>query len=129
MTTIQRLDHVNVLTANLAEMIEWYGDILDMHPGPRPPFSMGGAWLYANELPYVHLVETGAKRQSIEPKIEHFAFAATGLPEFLEKLDDRGITYSVDKVVEMPLLQVNIADVDGNHIHVDFAAEELPSKS
>lgn len=129
MTTIQRLDHVNVLTANLAAMIDWYGDILDMHPGPRPPFSMGGAWLYANGLPYVHLVETGSKRQSVEPKIEHFAFAATGLPEFLEKLDGRGIAYTVDKVIETPLLQVNIADVDGNHIHVDFASEELPSKN
>ena len=129
MTTIQRLDHVNVRTANLAEMVAWYGDILDMHPGPRPPFSMEGAWLYANGLPYVHLVEVSAEQKSIEPRIEHFAFAATGLPEFLAKLEKRGIAHSVDPVPDTPLVQVNIADADGNHIHVDFASEELPSKN
>lgn len=127
MTTIQRLDHVNILTANLQGMIAWYGDILDMHPGPRPPFPMGGAWLYANGIAHVHLVETSAERQSRDPKIEHFAFSATGLPDFLAKLEDRGIPYSIDEVPETPLLQINLADCDGNHIHVDFASQEHTS--
>lgn len=129
MTTIQRLDHVNILTSNLQDMITWYGDILDLHPGHRPPFSTAGAWLYANGIPCVHLVDVSSQPQTTEPKIEHFAFAATGMPDFLSKLDDRGITYSIDQVPEMPLLQVNIADCDGNHIHVDFASGELPSKN
>lgn len=129
MSTIQRLDHVNILTANLDEMIAWYGDILDLHPGHRPPFSTPGAWLYANGIPCVHLVDVADQPQTVQPRIEHFAFAATGLPEFLAKLDDRGIAYSVDEVPETPLLQVNIADIDGNHIHVDFASGELPSKN
>ena len=129
MTTIQRLDHVNVLTANLSGMIAWYGDILDLHPGHRPPFSTAGAWLYANGIPCVHLVEVSDAQNTKEPQIEHFAFAATGLPDFLSKLEDRGIAYSVDKVPDTPLVQVNIADIDGNHIHVDFASGELPSKN
>ena len=129
MTSIQRLDHVNILTSNLAEMVAWYSDILDLHPGPRPPFSMAGAWLYANDIACVHLVEVSEQPQTVAPKIEHFAFAATGLPEFLDKLKDRDIAHSIDKVPEMPLLQVNIADCDGNHIHVDFASGELPSKN
>lgn len=127
MTTIQRLDHVNILTANVDGMIAWYGDILDLHPGHRPPFSTPGAWLYCNDIPCVHLVEIDAAQNTKEPQIEHFAFAATGLPAFLEKLDARGIAYSLDHVPETPLVQVNIADSDGNHIHVDFASGEIPS--
>lgn len=129
MTTIKRLDHVNILTSNLAEMTTWYGDILGLQSGHRPPFSTAGAWLYNDGIPCVHLVEVSAEPQTVAPKIEHYAFAASGLPEFLAKLDDRGIAYSIDHVPEMPLLQVNIADSDGNHIHVDFASEELPSKN
>ena len=36
--TMKRLDHVNVRTANLDGMVEWYGRMLGMHPGPRPDF-------------------------------------------------------------------------------------------
>lgn len=129
MTTIQRLDHVNLLTANLDAMIAWYGDILDMHPGPRPSFTNGGAWLYASGEPYVHLVEVSSAQKAEQPRIEHFAFAATGMPEFLVKLEDRGIPYRIAEVPDMPLLQVNIADADGNHIHVDFASAEHLSKN
>ena len=129
MTTIQRLDHVNILTANLDDMIAWYGDILDLHPGHRPPFTPPGAWLYANGIPCVHLVDVAAQPETKAPKIEHFAFAATGLPEFLAKLTDRGIAYTVDEVPETPLLQVNIADLDGNHIHVDFASQERSAEN
>lgn len=129
MTTIKRLDHVNILTANLSEMTAWYADILDLQAGHRPPFSTPGAWLYCNDIPCVHLVEVDAAQNTQEPQIEHFAFAATGMPDFLAKLDDRGIGYSIDQVPEMPLVQVNIHDSDGNHIHVDFASGELPSNN
>ena len=53
---IKRLDHVNVRTANLDAMIEWYGDMLGMKTGPRPDFSFPGAWLYAGDDPVIHLV-------------------------------------------------------------------------
>jgi catechol 2,3-dioxygenase-like lactoylglutathione lyase family enzyme len=129
MTKILRLDHVNILTANLGDMIAWYGDILDMHPGPRPPFSNAGAWLYANEIPCVHLVEVSAPQKTVAPKIEHFAFAATGMVAFLAKLEDRGVDYTLGEVPDTPLIQVNISDVDGNHIHVDFSSDEQPSKN
>ena len=129
MTTIQRLDHVNLLTANLEAMIAWYGDILDMHPGPRPPFSNGGAWLYANGSPFVHLVKVDVAQKTAEPRIEHFAFTATGMPAFLAKLEERGIAYRIGEVPDTPLLQVNVSDVDGNHIHVDFPSHEHPSKN
>jgi len=126
---LHSLDHVNVRTADLAGMIAWYGDVLDMHPGPRPPFSIGGAWLYAAGKPIVHLVETAAVPRSIEPKIEHFAIGATGLPTFVARLTERGVAYSLDPVPGLPVVQVNITDCDGNHIHIDFPADEAEGVS
>ena len=118
------LDHVNILTPNLEEMTTWYCDILGMTLGKRPPFSFDGAWLYVGDLPYVHLVKAPTKRQAIEPQIEHFAFTATGMTEFLDLLESRNITYRRSQVPSYGIIQINIHDPDGNRIHVDFKAHE-----
>ena len=118
------LDHVNILTANLEEMTAWYCDILGMTHGKRPPFSSDGAWLYVGDRPHVHLVKAPKKRQALEPQIEHFAFTATGLSEFLALLDRRNMTYRRSEVPSYGIIQINIYDPDGNRIHVDFKAHE-----
>lgn len=121
---INTLSHVNVRTAQLDMMIAWYGDTLNMHPGARPDFNFPGAWLYAAGSPYIHLVGVKAEPQSVEPKIEHFAFEAEGMAEFLAKLKERGISHSIDPVPGFPLVQVNLRDPDGNHIHIDFSRDD-----
>ncbi|MGI9402000.1 MAG: VOC family protein [Rhizobiaceae bacterium] len=121
---LQKLEHVNVRTSNLTEMANWYEEILEMENGERPDFGFSGAWLYVGDTPAVHLVEVDDEPQSIEPKIEHFAFAAAGLKDFLTRLDDRGISYSLATVRNLPIVQVNVNDPDGNHIHIDFPLDE-----
>ena len=120
-----KLDHVNIKTANLKEMVRWYCDVLEMHEGFRPDFPFPGAWLYAGDDAAVHLVGTDDNPQSIDPKIEHFAFTARGLPTFVKKLEDLGIGYDPVRVPGTEILQINIRDHDGNHIHVDFTADEI----
>lgn len=120
-------DHVNVRTAHLDAMIDFYGDVLGLHPGPRPDFRVGGAWLYLGDQPYVHLVDIPEQAPNVpDNTLEHFAFRATGMAEFLSKLAQRGIDYSIDPVPDFPIVQVNFRDPDGNHIHVDFDKAELP---
>ncbi|WP_371933297.1 VOC family protein [Ruegeria discodermiae] len=64
---IRRLDHVNVVTSNLEEMVAWYETVLGLRSGPRPDFSFGGAWLCAGDAPIVHLVDdTGPERTGSE---------------------------------------------------------------
>lgn len=121
---IGRLDHVNVRTENLAPMIEWYESVLGMTNGRRPDFSFGGAWLYAGDHPIVHLVEVAAGPKNQEPRIEHFAISATGLPGFIQRLNARGIPYTLDPVPGFPIVQINLHDPDGNHLHIDFADAE-----
>ena len=123
--TVTAFDHVNVRTANLDAMVEFYGDVLGLHPGKRPDFAFPGAWLYLGEQAYIHLV--GVSKAPVAAgnvTLEHFAFRATGLVEFRRKLDTRGISHSVDHVPGFPIVQVNFHDPDGNHVHVDFALSE-----
>lgn len=130
--SVEKLDHVNLRTANLAAMRAFYTEVLGMIEGPRPPFAFGGAWLYSgegeNRQATVHLVEVaGQPAPEGELRLEHFAFSAAGLADFLARLKARGEAYRIGVVPDFGIVQVNIHDPDGNHIHVDFAAAEAAS--
>ena len=121
---ITSFDHVNVRTARLEAMVAFYGAILGLQPGPRPPFDFGGRWLYCGDKPVLHLVEIAAHQEARSPRIEHFAFAGSGLADFLQRLRDAEVAYWVRVVPEWGTRQVNLHDPDGNHIHCDFGAHE-----
>lgn len=124
---IGNLDHVNIRTTQLDTMIDWYIDILGMRNGDRPDFPFPGAWMYAGKAAVVHLVGiegepvTGSE---VDLKLEHFAFSATGLHKFEAKLCKKNIQYRRVEIPSINLVQINLWDPDGNHIHVDFSAHE-----
>ncbi len=121
---VRQLDHVNVRTANLGAMVNWYTDVLGMRSGARPPFSFPGAWMYAGDHPAVHLVGVDTQPAAQEPALEHFAMTAAGVTEFVAHLEQRGVEYRAGRVPGFGILQINIYDPDGNHIHIDFTPEE-----
>ncbi len=90
-----------------------------------PDFPFPGAWMYAGDVPVVHLVPVKvAPPKAGDLALEHAAFRAQGLPEFLERLQTAGEPMRIVRVPDMPLVQVNVWDPDGNHLHVDFDAAE-----
>jgi catechol 2,3-dioxygenase-like lactoylglutathione lyase family enzyme len=124
---IGKLDHVNVRTTRLDAMIEWYTDVLGMHSGARPNFPFPGAWMYAGDSPVVHLVgidEAPGVGSEAALKLEHFALSATGLASFTGQLDAKGIEYKRGDLKDFNIVQINVWDPDGNHIHIDFPADE-----
>lgn len=121
------LDHINLRTRNLESLTTFYQDILGLEVGPRPPFSFPGAWLYVNlgkpdERAVVHLigVEADTDQPVPELQLEHFAFSADDKDAFIATLEARGIEYRASEVPGFKIMQVNIWDPDGNHLHVDF---------
>lgn len=121
------LDHINVRTAQLDVMIEWYTRMMGLKSGPRPNFPFGGAWMYAGDAPIVHLVEVAAEPGSdpADLKLEHGAFRATGFDAFLARFKEAGERAEVVPVPGFPIVQINVWDPDGNHLHVDFDAAEV----
>jgi catechol 2,3-dioxygenase-like lactoylglutathione lyase family enzyme len=120
------LDHINVRTRNLDAMIAWYERILGMASGKRPSFSFPGAWMYVDDKPYLHLVgvDRALPAHQDDLRLEHFALSATGLDDFLGHLKSEEVDYKLAKVPDFPIVQVNIWDPDGNHIHIDFHEDE-----
>lgn len=124
---IGKLDHVNVRTTQLDTMIEWYTSVLGLRSGERPNFPFPGAWMYAGESAVVHLVGidgTPAVGSETQLKLEHFALSATGCSTFVKNLDTRGIAYQRGELQDFNIIQINVWDPDGNHIHIDFPADE-----
>jgi len=125
---IHSLDHVNLRTTQLDTMIAWYEDVLGLRRGERPASSSVGAWIYAGDRAAVHLVAVerdAAGAGSDGPlKLEHFAFSATDLAAFEAGLRARGERYRRSDNAATGQAMVNVWDPDGNHIHVDFDAED-----
>ncbi|NPD18224.1 VOC family protein [Alterinioella nitratireducens] len=126
---IEALDHVNLRTGQLDTMVDWYGRVLMMQPGARPAFGFPGAWLYAGDQAVIHLIEDGAVDGpgGDTLALEHFALRATGYADFIARLEEMGIPYRLSRVPPGPVdvVQVNIHDPDGNHIHIDFTAADV----
>jgi catechol 2,3-dioxygenase-like lactoylglutathione lyase family enzyme len=121
---IGKLDHVNVRTTKVAEMAAWYDRVLGMRSGKRPPFPFPGAWLYSGDHAAVHLVGVTEEPANRDPKIEHYAFQATGLRDFVSRLKAFDERHEIRVVPGLGIVQVNVWDPDGNHIHIDFAPGE-----
>ncbi|MEM7238203.1 MAG: VOC family protein, partial [Pseudomonadota bacterium] len=76
-----KLDHVNIRTSRLDEMIRWYVDVMGLTEGWRPPFAFPGAWLYAGDAAIVHLIGVDAEpgADPADLKLEHFALRGDDL--------------------------------------------------
>ncbi len=127
---LSALDHVNIRTERVDALAAFYAEILGLIRGPRPPFAFGGAWLYCGERAVVHLVEiepgSGPHPGAVDPaqlQLSHFAFRATGLTAFLARLNQAGINHAAGRLPGAPVTQVNLRDLDGNALHVDFIDE------
>src|SRR3546814_15793836 len=89
------VDQVNIRTANLAAMTTFSPDVLGLELGPRPSFGFGGAWLYCGNRAAVHFVEQPKSPAGGDPRIEHFAFRAEGLADFVAKLRAADVRYTI----------------------------------
>ena len=115
---LRSLDHVNLRTNRLSEMCRFYTEVLGLSVGDRPPFKFNGAWLYCSDRPVVHLVEVKpTPEHEGQLTLEHFAFAAEGLTDFVARLERHRVEYTITILPGFGTRQVNFFDPDGNHVH------------
>lgn len=124
---IKKLDHVNLRSTHREVLIDQYTNVLGVNAGDRPDFPFPGAWMYAGDTPAVHIVgidDTPGIGSEAELKLEHFAFTASGRTQFEAKLDAMGEQYQRFDIPSFNIIQINLWDPDGNHIHVNFPGDE-----
>lgn len=123
---IVRLDHATINTADLTASVAFYGYYLGLKPGWRPPFNMGGAWLYPEDgsYPILHLIaiENSVGRGGM---FDHVAFRSMDLKGYLAKVKSSGDSYTASPVPGTQLVQVQHYDPSQVLIEVNFENEPL----
>jgi catechol 2,3-dioxygenase-like lactoylglutathione lyase family enzyme len=121
--TVKALDHYTIMTADLDGSVAFYTEILGLAEGPRPAFDAPGAWLYCDDRPVVHLITGGTGKGSGTGAIDHVAFRASGLADYIARLNERDISFRERDVPGQPLHQLFLADPDGITIEINFRDE------
>ena len=118
------MNHFTILTDDVDATTAFYGDLLGLTPGWRPPLNFPGAWLYADGQPILHVV---GGRRAVELKagvIDHIAFTATGLAATIAKLEARELPYDCRQRPDRGTWQLFFHDPNGARIEMDFAGDE-----
>jgi catechol 2,3-dioxygenase-like lactoylglutathione lyase family enzyme len=120
------MNHFTILTDDLKGTVAFYGDLLDLSPGARPPFGFDGAWLYPRGGAHAILhVIAGRGREHLRPgAIDHMAFTATDLKGTLAALKARGIDHELRRLPAYGTWQLFFNDPNGAKIELDFDASE-----
>lgn len=128
-----RLDHVTLSSGCMDDTIAFYGDILGLRPGHRPPLEANGvkvpgAWLYAvgGDYPILHIIAR-APEKGPTGAFNHFAFRGTGLLAFLDHLRSRAVEFKAAPIADTADTQVHFFDPNGVKIEMIFAERVDPA--
>lgn len=96
-TSVVGLDHVTIRTRDLEASREFFINVLDLQDGPRPAAiqRIPGCWMYAGDLPLVHLIgSTGPADSHPSEAIDHVGIRLRDHDTFKRRLDQLGIRHS-----------------------------------
>ena len=125
------MNHFTILTDNVEGTLAFYADMLDLHPGARPPFKFPGAWLYARDGkdPILHIIGGKPKGDLVKGVIDHMAFTGKNLAGMIEKLKARGIEYDLRQLPEYGIWQLFFHDINDAKIELDFDPSERAAQA
>ena len=121
-------NHFTILTDDLPTTLDFYAEHLSLRPGPRPPFTFPGAWLYADggNDPILHIVAGKEKGVLVKGVIDHMAFSGKDLAGTVVKLKAKGVSYELRRLPEYRTWQLFFFDPNNAKIEIDFDPEEPP---
>ena len=123
--TVTALNHVNIVTDDLAATRAFYADVVGLIDGDRPSFDFPGAWLYCGDEAVIHLVGVDDQPDEGTGTIDHVAFEAGGLDDMIGLLEGRGIPFHVRDVPGRDIRQVFLHDPNGVKIELNFRGAEV----
>jgi catechol 2,3-dioxygenase-like lactoylglutathione lyase family enzyme len=120
------LDHYNVRTRKIDETVRFYADVLGLEKGPRPAFTVPGAWMYSDGRAVVHLVDTAGTpepEQSGTGALHHVAFVSRGFDAMRERLAARGVAFRTAEAAGGEIVQIFVTDPNGVVIELNYSKQ------
>ena len=124
-------NHFTILTDDLPATLAFYAEFLDLHPGPRPPFTFPGAWLYARNGndPILHIIAGRDRKELVKGVLDHMAYDGKDLPGTVAKLKAKGVSYELRRLPEYRTWQLFFHDPNNAKVEIDFdPAEPAPAQ-
>jgi len=131
---LEKIDHYAIRTLKMSETKEFY-EALGLLDGPRPEFPFPGHWMYAGEIPLVHLVGIDPNnpeglydylgKQEVafldgSGSIDHLAFRATNPDDLKRSLNRRKVKYRENEVPGLGLLQIFAEDPNDITVEINY---------
>src|SRR5690348_1085853 len=118
---LEALEHYTINCTNLEATRDFYRDVLGLTDGFRPKLPFKGYWLYAGEVPVVHLLgpdgvlpeNRGADPGGDTGSLDHIAFRGKDAPATIAKLKAHGFKFRENQIREINLHQVFVKDPNG----------------
>lgn len=125
--SLQRLDHVLVLTHDLEATRDFYCKALGLVVGERPPLEFPGFWLYLDGVPCLHVAERGpyeahAATLGLQAgeAVDHVAFVGDGYERVAARLQAAGVDAVTNTVPGAGLRQLFLTDPNGVRIELNI---------
>lgn len=122
--TIVGMNHFTVLTHDLEKSRDFYGNVLGLEEGHRPPLGFPGAWFYCKGQAVLHIIAGRALPEPRSGVLDHMAFSAKNLKAVVDKLHSRGIDYDLRRQNESGTWQLFCFDPSGARVELDFDPSE-----
>ncbi len=130
---VERLDHVNIITDDLANTARFYAELLDLKEGDGPPpmkpeqvrwmFDAGGnAILHLNSSDFPRLFDRSVADGETTGAIHHVALRCGDFEEVKSRLDSRGADYEINEVPAAGLRQIFTTDPNNVLLELNFFA-------
>ncbi|MEM5434895.1 VOC family protein [Paraburkholderia diazotrophica] len=124
------LDHATIVTPDLDPTRRFFVDVVGLTEKARPPFGVGGYWLYDDGRPVIHLVDSTLPHHSgrTSPRIDHIAFRLDGDDEWqalVARLEAAGVAYQTADVPLSGEVQLFVALAPGVVIEFVTAARNV----
>jgi catechol 2,3-dioxygenase-like lactoylglutathione lyase family enzyme len=129
---LTQLEHYLVLTDDLDRTRDFYSFALGLRLGPRPPLGFPGYWLYAGDVPCIHIAEWISYRAHSDiagipvserapgtGPLDHIAFNAVDCEAVKEKLTAHGVEFAENLVPAARLIQLFLKDPNGVKIEIN----------
>jgi catechol 2,3-dioxygenase-like lactoylglutathione lyase family enzyme len=129
---LTQLEHYLVLTDDLEGTRDFYSQALGLRIGPRPPLGFPGYWLYAGDVPCIHIAEWNSYRAHSRSAgipvserapgtgpLDHIAFNAVDYEAVKATLAVHGVAFAENPVPNARLIQLFLKDPNGVKVEIN----------
>jgi catechol 2,3-dioxygenase-like lactoylglutathione lyase family enzyme len=113
-----QLNHVAIHVADLARSVQFYTDVLQLEPIPRPAFPFPGAWFRLGVDQELHLIGERTREVVSHNRGNHYALMVDDMDAWERYFQSRQIPYVPRRIRPDGAYQIYVVDPDGHYIEL-----------